>query len=442
MKKGYRKAGTIVVSLLFSIIIISCGDASLEQLPAGAGYTAKQDEPTEAEESSSEETKEAAGETETAKEETAGETVSQPESKKASGKIEYPDKAYADDIDAKISASSAYNYTKTRANDKKSGDIVDTSIYRDKSGIVKIVTEDHGSEGRLVSEYYYDGNNIVYIKRYKTDIYGINSSFTEADLSDPDSEYAKEAKGDADEVLKEAKKDTGKALLYGYAGDEQGGVLKNVTVKLRNVAGDYTGETVTDGDGYFTFQVPQKEDTYSASYLYDNCPPTSVNDIHIVPGTPEYSLGRNFLAEEGKAIHETDSYLLNAKKKSPVTLKDGEYAAVLTSDNDKMNMRLVNTDDQKDESGKQIKFNPSNSVKGYALFVEDEEYLSKEDMAGTIGRTYMTVTIYDRNGIIAAFREPSGRLGTLWKVCTIDDKGGIAISGIMYTDSKGWILSE
>ena len=57
---------------------------------------------------------------------------------------------------------------------------------------------------------------------------------------------------------------------------------------------------------------------------------------------------------------------------------------------------------------------------------------------GNIGRTYMTVTIYDKDGIVAAYREPSGRLGTLWKVCTIDNSGDIAISGIMYTDSKGW----
>ena len=356
--------------------------------------------------------------------------------------VDYPDKAYADDTDKKLEASSTGYYTKTRTNDKKSGDIVDTAIFKDKGNIVKIIREDYGSEGRMVSEYYYNGDKTVYMRQHKTDIYGINSSVKEADLTDAEADYTKEVMAESDEALKEAAKDTGKTLLYGYAGDEQGGVLKNVTVKLRNVDGDYTDETTTDGDGYYTFSVPQKDDTYNLTYIYGDCIPSSLNDVHIIPGTPEYSLGRCFVAPEGQGIHETDVYLLNANKKSPVSLKDGEYAAVLTSDDGKMTMRMVNTDDQKYETGIQIKFDPSKSKKGYALFVEDEAYLSKDDMAGNIGRTYMTVTIYDKDGIVAAYREPSGRLGTLWKVCDIDEKGDIAISGIMFTDTKGWAWLE
>ena len=64
--------------------------------------------------------------------------------------------------------------------------------------------------------------------------------------------------------------------------------------------------------------------------------------------------------------------------------------------------------------------------------------IGKDDMAGAMGRFYTRVTVYDKNGIKAAFIVPIGRLGTLWRVCDIDPDGDIAMSGIMYTDTKGW----
>ncbi len=376
----------------------------------------------------------------------ADDTVSEEKTEGSGAKISavsenttYPDKKYADNIDTEIEAASTGNYIRTRATDKKSGDLIDTSIFMNKGNIVKIITEDYGSEGRLVTDYYYDGDKVAFIRQNKTDIYGIDSSSKEADLSDKEADYTKGMLEQAAAVLKEARSNKGLTLLYGYVGDEQGGVLKNVTVKIRNVAGTYNMEAVTDDDGYYFFNVPQKEDTYNISYTYDTWIVSSLNDVHIIPGMPEYSLGRVYVAPEGHVVHETDVYLLNANAKPPVSLKNGEYAAVLTSDDPAMNMRFVNTDDQDDENGTQIKIDTSKSKNGFALFVEDENYLSKDDMAGNIGRTYMTVTIYDKDGIVAAFREPSGRLGTLWKVCTIKSNGDISISGIMYTDSKGWI---
>ncbi len=356
----------------------------------------------------------------------------------------YPDKDYADEVDTKLSLSSADNYTRTRSNDAKSGDIVDMSIYKEGGKIVKIVTEDYGSEGLMVSEFYYNGDNVAYMKQHKMDIYGINSSYTEADFANKDADYTLEVLEAADEALALAKKDKGTALLYGYAGDEQGGVLANVTVKLRNVAGDMNKETVTDGDGYYTFEVPQTDDTYNLTYSYGTWADSSLNDVHIVPGTPEYSLGRMYIAPAGQAVHDTDVYLLNPNRKSPVKLKDGEYAAELVSYEaasmmaSKMALRVVNKDKQSDETGSTIKLDPSKSENGFAVFVEDTSNVGKDDMAGTMGRAYMTVTIYDKDGIVAAYPVPSGRLGTIWKVCDIDNNGDIAISGIMYTDSKGW----
>ena len=428
-----RRKVTILTGILMLMAAgtISCGEAATEATLPETGTSVKQTETTEEK-------------TEPAEDESQEEDSTKKTEGTETGEVKtiYPDLAYADETDEKIAISSTDNYIKTRENDNKSGDIVDASIYKDNNGIVKIITEDYGSEGRIVSEYYYNGDNVAYMKQYKTDIYGIGSSFEEADLEDIDADYTDEVLENADEALKKAKKNTGQTLLYGYVGDEQGGILKNVSVKLRNVAGDYTDEAVTDDDGYYDFNIPQKDDTYNLTFTYDNCIPSTENDVHITPGTPEYSLGRVYVAPEGNGVHDTDIYLMNVNSKSPVNLKDGEYAAELSSDNASMILRLVDLDDQSCETGGQIKINYSKSKKGYALFVEDGEYLSKDDMAGSIGRTYMTVTIFDKNGIVAAFREPSGRLGTLWKVCTIDDNGDIDISGLMYTDSKGWTWPE
>ena len=102
-----------------------------------------------------------------------------------------------------------------------------------------------------------------------------------------------------------------------------------------------------------------------------------------------------------------------------------------------MALSVVNKDDQSRETGA-VKFTPSKSKNGYGIFVEDVTNLVEDDMAGLMGRSYLIVTIYDKNGIVAAYPVPAGRLGTIWKVCDIDSNGDIAISGIMYTDSKGW----
>ncbi|MBQ9607493.1 MAG: carboxypeptidase regulatory-like domain-containing protein [Lachnospiraceae bacterium] len=360
------------------------------------------------------------------------------QSDKADTATIYPDRDYAEDIDEKLAASSADNYVRTRGSDSGSGDIVDTSIFKIKGDIVRIITEDYGSDGLITSEYYYNNGNVAFMKQHKTDIYGINSTYTEADLSDIEADYTTGVLEQADNTLTESKKNTGKALLYGYAGDEQGGVLANVNVKLRNLAGDVNMETVTDGDGYYTFELPQTDETYNLTYTYGSYLVSSLNDVHIVPGTPEYSLGRVYVAPEGHAVHDTDVYLLNANTKPPVKLKDGEYAVVLTSDVPDISMKLVSRDDQSYETGNQIKIDPSKSKAGYVLFVEDDANLSKDDMSGNMGRSNINVTIFDKDGIVAAYLMPVGRLGTIWRVCDINSAGDISVSGIMYTDASGW----
>ncbi len=426
--RGFTRKTAFMAVLVLTIFLISCSNENNE-------ITLPTDESVgESEEQSTQET--------TAVKPISG-NDSQSEEKSVSSdskeKIIYPDRSYADESDDKLALSSADNFFRSRTTDEKSGDIVDMSVYFGDERIIKIVTEDYGSEGRLESEYYYKGDDVAYIRQKKTDVFGTVSLPSDVDLEDTESDYVSEVIDDAQKAIKEAGKQKAMTLLYGYVGDEQGGVLKNVQVKLRNVAGDYNDETMTDGDGYYSFMVPQEDDTYNLSYFYDNCAVSTLNDVHIIQGIPEYSLGREYVAPEGQGVHDTDVYLMNVKAKSPVKLKDNEYAAVLTSDSNIMTMVLVNTDDQDLEKGTQVKFDPSKTENGYALFVEDSEYISKEDMAGTIGRTYMTVTIYNNKGIVAAYREPSGRLGTLWKVCTVNHDGEISISGLMYTDSKGWI---
>ena len=83
-------------------------------------------------------------------------------------------------------------------------------------------------------------------------------------------------------------------------------------------------------------------------------------------------------------------------------------------------------------------FDPADSKSGYVLFVEDGVNIGKDDMSGNMGKSSATVTIFDKDGIKAAYLAPVGRLGSLWRVCDIADTGDIAISGILYTDTKGW----
>ncbi|MBO6147022.1 MAG: hypothetical protein J6O70_05550, partial [Lachnospiraceae bacterium] len=59
----------------------------------------------------------------------------------------YPDEKYAEETDKALAST---DYTRTRAADKGSGDIVDTSVYKDADGnIVKVVTDDYGSDGLI-----------------------------------------------------------------------------------------------------------------------------------------------------------------------------------------------------------------------------------------------------------------------------------------------------
>ncbi|MCR5746556.1 MAG: carboxypeptidase-like regulatory domain-containing protein [Lachnospiraceae bacterium] len=420
-----------------AIAITACSEVKENALPEAAATTenVSQDE-TESEEKQTEESTEDIKSGSAKTDEQTSEAVSGNGEKIS---VKYPDTDLAKKTDEAISASKDITYTRTRATDKKSGDVVDTSIYKDKKGnIIKVITEDHGSDGLICTEYYFNSDQVVYIKQSKSDIYGTGASYTEADMTDPEAKYTKGYIEAADTILKSAKADKGKVTLYGYVGDEQGGITKNATVSLRNVAGDVTAETTTNGDGYYTFELPQTEDTYNLSYTYGDNLVSTLNDVHIIPGTPEYSLGKVYVAPAGYAVHDTDTYLLNANLKSPVSLKDGEYAVVLTSEDTAMTMKLVNTEDQSNKSGNQITFDPAKSKSGYRLFVEDGGNIGKDDMSGNMGKTNVTVTIYDKNGIKAAYREPVGRLGTLWSVCDVNNAGDIAISGIMYTDTKGW----
>lgn len=369
----------------------------------------------------------------------ASASANKAESTDLSEEAAYPDKEYAEETDSRLSTASAVNYFRTRTDDPDSGDIVDTTVYKIDGKIVKIVKEDYGSDGRIVDEYYYNGDSVAYMRQYKTDIYGIYSVYSEANLGDKEADYTSGLFAEAKKILNDEKSDKGNVILYGYAGDEQGGILANVTVNIRDVAGKRNYETTTDGDGYYSFELPQTDETYNITYSYDGCAVTSLNDVHIVPGTPEYSLGRIFVAPAGQGVHDTDVYLMNINDKSPVKLKSGEYAAVITSDDPSMTLRLVDKEKQKSETGNSIKFDPSKCEAGYALFAEDTANISKDDMAGTMGRTYMRVTVYDESGIKAAYVVPAGRLGTLWKVCDIESNGDLAISGIMYVDTKDWV---
>ncbi|MCR5775126.1 MAG: carboxypeptidase-like regulatory domain-containing protein [Lachnospiraceae bacterium] len=412
-----KKIKFITTLVISAMMISACGSGT----PAG-------DLPTTSTESTEVLTEEATEGTSDVKEEATG----------AAGKdkaaVKYPDKEYADLIDESLLKT---ELVRVRETDPQSGDIVDMSVYRMKDEVVKAVTEDYGSDGRIVTEYYFKDGFTAYMKQYRTDVYCTGSEYEEADLEDKEAEYTSGIAEKAEEILEKAAKEEGKTVLYGYAGDEQGGVLKNVTVNIRNVAGDYSDETKTNDDGYYTLEVPQKEETYNLTYSYDTYLVSSINDVHIVPGIPEYSLGKVYVAPEGHNIHDTDTYLLNANAKAPDKLGKGEYQAVVTADIP-VQLKVVDKKDQSYETGTGVKIDPSDSEAGYGVYVEDSSNIKKDDMAGNMGRAYVNVTIYDKSGIVAAYLVPAGRLGTIWRVCDIDPDGNISISGIMYTGSEGW----
>lgn len=420
MNKKYIAAMAVVSALMMS----ACGDKATE-IPLPKTVSGEE---TVSESEVKEQQKDNAEEKKDVPDDSTSEDA-------ADSRSVYPDSDYAESIDDRLDE---LTYTRTRGADDKSGDTVDTSIYKDGSKIVKIMQEDHGSDGRIVGEYYYNGDDVAYMSQYRTDVYGIRSEYKVADVSDPEDNYTKALMDTAKKALKDAASDDGRVLLYGYVGDEQGGMIKNVTVNLRNVAGTFNDETTTDGDGYYTFRLPQTEDTYNMTYTYGPDAVSSLNDVHVVPGTPEYSLGKVYVAPVGKGIHDTDTYLLNANAKSPVELKDGEYAVELRTEASGMVLRLVDTDDQSSQMSPVMTFDPSKSETGYVLFVEDGSKLGIDDMSDNMGRSYVNVTIFDKDGIVAAYLVPAGRMGSLWRVCDIDPEGEIAISGLMYTDTKGW----
>ena len=219
--RGFTRKTAFMAVLVLTIFLISCSNENNE-------ITLPTDESVgESEEQSTQET--------TAVKPISG-NDSQSEEKSVSSdskeKIIYPDRSYADESDDKLALSSADNFFRSRTTDEKSGDIVDMSVYFGDERIIKIVTEDYGSEGRLESEYYYKGDDVAYIRQKKTDVFGTVSLPSDVDLEDTESDYVSEVIDDAQKAIKEAGKQKAMTLLYGYVGDEQGGVLKNVQVKF------------------------------------------------------------------------------------------------------------------------------------------------------------------------------------------------------------------
>ena len=208
-----RKFRLILIITMVSVVLAACGTGINEQaLPA-------------AEEKASETLTEpdTGSETDVSDDSEAGKEVSAPDISKEDVKSEYPDEAYAEKINKTILTPSAFELAKTRGTDPESGDITDTSVYKIKGSIVKLVTDEYGSDGEIVTEYYYDNDNIALMKQHKTDIYGLNTSYEEADLTDIEADYTREMLKQGEKALTEAKENRGDVLLYGYVGDEQGG---------------------------------------------------------------------------------------------------------------------------------------------------------------------------------------------------------------------------
>ena len=343
--------------------------------------------------------------------------------------------------DIEDSLASDDRLTRTRVTRKDNGSTMDVDVYRNIStyAIDKIVTTEYGDSRRLVSGWYFRNRNVIYEYQFYDDLYGSGQNKEETSL-DTEAEAALMYYGYI--TYDAIRQVPGYAKVYGYVGDEFGGILKNVHVTIRSAANSYEEKTETDGDGYYEFYVPVNEaDWYNISFTYGDFTPDSLNDINITPGTIEYSCGEMYMAAKGQNVHDTDIYLMNINKKATNSLKDDEYEVVLSYDSSKASLKPYSLDlsNAKTSSNAVMKIKAGSSD-DFKYYVTDSKNTGTNNMAYDMSKCDAVVTVYSNDGIVASFLAPAAHAGVVWEVFEISGGKIIPINNCYSDTSSGLFL--
>lgn len=358
------------------------------------------------------------------------------------------------------------------------GATIDFTVFTNpEDGLIdKIVSTEYGSEGREVTGFYYKNGVLLYTYRYLDDLYGINAndarksggqrcyfindflsecyatygdnneSVTAATYKDLNPDIQKEYDEMEEELINRAyinynvlKDIPSTAKIYGYVADEQGGTLANTTVTITSEANAYKDSVVTDGDGYYEFTVPvNTADWYNMTFEYGDFAPSKLNDIYIRPRTIEYPAGVIYMAPKGENKHDTDIYLLDVTKQSPDKLKENQYEAVLSYNNEKTGELKPFTLDL--NSGKYdnniSQVITVDSGTDYKYFVTDQvNGKSGNNLTNDMSLSEAQVKLYNKNGLVGSFQVPVGHSGVVWEVFEI--KGSEVIPSNNYYFETG-----
>ena len=342
------------------------------------------------------------------------------------------------------------------------GATIDFTVYTDpEDGLIdKIVSTEYGSEGREVTGFYYKNGVLLYTYRYLDDLYGINAddarksggqrcyfindflsecyatygdnneSVNAAAYKDLNPDIQKEYDEMEAELINRAyinynvlKDIPSIAKIYGYVADEQGGTLANTSVTITSEANGYTDTVTSNGDGYYEFIVPvNTADWYNLLFEYGDFAPSKLNDIYIRPRTIEYPAGVTYLAPGGANKHDTDVYLLDVTKQSPDKLKENQYEAVLTYDNEKLAglkpFTLDLNSGKYDNDDSQVITVDSGT--DYKYFVTDQvNGKSGNNLTNDMSLSGAQVKLYNKNGLVGSFQVPVGHSGVVWEVFEI-----------------------
>ncbi len=386
------------------------------------------------------------------------------------------------EIDKKTDKDTFRKVRFTRAD--KAGSTIDISAFTDPSTLMidKIVTCEYCANAREMSEYYFEDGRLVYVYAYKDALYGTeykdgslpgkkctfkdnvmtgcviddedvgNKKVTyEADQYDGMDEFTRSSYDELEhEMLKKAyitynyiSKVPGFARLYGYVGDEFGGVLSNVHMKISSKAHEYEREFVTNGDGFFEMIVPiNQEDDYGIVCEYGDYVPSTVDDIRIVPGTLDYPIGVIYMAPAGQGVHDANTYLLNANYSSPKKLSEGEYCVTFSYADEKADLCCVGMDlkKKKRDQDKMMVIKPDKEGQ-FKYFVVDRRGIdSGNPMTYELSSSEAVVKVYDKDGLVASYQAPVGNAGTVWEVFEVRNGRILPLNNLMIESEKAPLL--
>jgi len=360
------------------------------------------------------------------------------------------------------------------------GSYMDVTVYTDpaKRTIDKIKAVEFCATGRENREYYFEDGKLVMAYEYQNDFYGTGDEdgtlpgkkcffsddvMAECTLNDADVNYEnvhyvgseldkydeftkvqyeqleKDALNRAYTLYEATRTIPGYVKLYGYVGDEYGGVLTDVKMTLTSKANDFTKEFTTNGDGYFEIYVPvNRSDDYGLVCKYGEFNDSTVDDIRIGEGCKEYSLGVIYMAEPGKNVHDANTYLLNANYSSPELLLPGQYCITFSYEDESVDLKpyLVNTGNGKMKDASITVVSPGKD-ETYRYYVTDQRGGHTDNpMTYELSGCRGIVRVYDNKGLVAAYPAPIGAAGTVWEVFEVKGDRILPINNVYCINNK------